>query len=105
MKTEVETLPLSECNARYKEHNRKVHSAALTNGITENQYCAWDPNLKKDSCRGDSGGPLQFFHNPNTSHVVGIVSFGIACASNLPTIYTRVAYYLDWIESHVWQNA
>lgn len=105
MKVEVETMPISQCNENYRDYNRRAVSAALANGITKDQYCAWDPNLRKDSCRGDSGGPLQIFHNPNTSHVVGIVSFGIECASNLPTIYTRIAYFIDWIESHVWPDA
>lgn len=66
----------------------------------------WDLTVSgKDSCEGDSGGPLQYF--PPTSKiatVVGIVSFGISCGTILPSIYTRVAYYVDWIEPYVWPN-
>lgn len=72
--------------------------------ITESQYCAYDPLFKADACQGDSGGPLQFFNaNSTIATVVGIVSFGkTKCPSEAPDIYTKVAYYLDWIQSHVW---
>lgn len=54
---------------------------------------------------GDSGGPLQIkAPDEDIAKVVGVVSFGVSCASFWPGIYTRVAYYLDWIESNVWPN-
>lgn len=33
---------------------------------------------------------------------MGISSFGISCGIGIPTIYTRVAGYIDWIEDIVW---
>lgn len=36
-------------------------------------------------------------------YFVGIISFGIGYGS-LPSIYTRVAYYLEWIEPIVWSE-
>lgn len=39
------------------------------------------------------------------SHIVGITSFGIACGSEVPGIYTRVAEFLDWIEPKVWPES
>lgn len=43
------------------------------------------------------GGPLLYVDN-NVIFLVGIVSYGIGCASNHPSVNTRVTAYLDWIE-------
>jgi len=53
----------------------------------------------KDSCEGDSGGPLAVRDGPEGRWtLVGIVSNGIKCAEpNLPGIYTRISAYNDWI--------
>jgi len=48
----------------------------------------------KDSCSGDSGGPIV-----KDNVQVGIVSFGEGCArGDFPGVYTRVSAYTDWIE-------
>ncbi|XP_067648521.1 brachyurin [Eurosta solidaginis] len=51
-------------------------------------------------CSGDSGGPLVL---KNTQTVVGITSFGPAdgCETNIPGGFTRVTYYLHWIETKI----
>lgn len=36
--------------------------------------------------------------------VVGITSFGVSCGSTLPSVYTRVAYYTEWIERTAWST-
>lgn len=55
----------------------------------------------EDSCNGDSGGPLMIEVGGTLKHA-GIVSFGYAeaCATaGAYGVYTRVATYLEWIES------
>ncbi|KAJ8972757.1 hypothetical protein NQ314_000049 [Rhamnusium bicolor] len=48
------------------------------------------------ACTGDSGGPLLV-----NGVQVGIVSFGFqVCTLGLPTIYTRVSEFSDWIEEN-----
>lgn len=82
-----------------------MNQKALRNGISENQYCAWDRNRTKNSCEGDSGGPLQVLSSGlNVAKVVGVISFGVSCGTALLSIYTRVASYVDWIESIVWPD-
>lgn len=74
--------------------------------IRESQICA-NGKQKQDSCKGDSGGPLvnsTLIGNDYRTYQIGIVSFASAliCGNvELPTIYTKVDYYEDWIVANV----
>ncbi|XP_068231552.1 serine protease ami-like [Palaemon carinicauda] len=75
-------------------------------GITDSIICANE--TESGACTGDSGGPLMET-TPSTcevKEVVGLVSRGVVeCKrSNVPGIYTRVEYYLDWIVGTVWPD-
>ncbi|KAK9737486.1 Trypsin [Popillia japonica] len=64
--------------------------------------CAGSLQGRGDTCQGDSGGPLQVkLEGTNLYTVLGVTSFGIKCGL-LPAVYTRVSYYVPWIESIVW---
>ncbi|KAF5305580.1 hypothetical protein FQA39_LY01671 [Lamprigera yunnana] len=67
------------------------------------QLCAGGER-NKDSCNGDSGGPLMRVEESDNLQwfVEGIVSFGTRCGTeNWPGIYTRVSDYLDWINENI----
>ena len=53
----------------------------------------------RDTCIGDSGGPLLMKRADLNSMVqLGVVSFGKKeCGSGVPGVYTRVADYVPWI--------
>lgn len=105
LKTDLKTMPLSQCNETFSNYNKNQNLPELRYGIDKSQYCAHDPRGRRDSCQGNSDGLLQTaqtFSNP--AFVVGVVSSGIGCSSAYPGIYTRVAYYIDWIGAHVWPN-
>lgn len=58
----------------------------------------------KDSCSGDSGGPMQkglAFRNKGPRYfVIGIVSLGMKmCGGEFATaaLYTNVTHYISWI--------
>lgn len=57
-------------------------------------------NLYAGACYGDSGGPL-VANESSSPALIGLVSYGSAkgCDVKKPTIYTRVAYYKNWIDS------
>lgn len=105
LKAEVKTVPLQQCNQTYLNYNGDANHIMYKNGIRESQYCAHNPDERNGSCDGDSGGPLQIFsENSKMAHVIGIISIGVGCGG-LPTVHTRVAYYADWIERHVWPKS
>ena len=58
----------------------------------------------KDSCNGDSGGPLMVkekeFGFFSTVYQIGLVSSGTKyCGVGQPGIYTKVTSFLPWIKS------
>ncbi|CAH1637696.1 unnamed protein product [Spodoptera littoralis] len=74
--------------------------------LKETQICAGGVK-DKDSCGGDSGGPLMFpgkMGNYGVRYVQrGIVSFGSKrCGlGGFPGVYTNVAYYMNWILDNI----
>lgn len=84
-----------------------THSRRLKYGIADTQICASVLSGGKDTCPGDSGGPLQlsFNNDPCIKYVIGLTSLGKMCGvKNSPGIYTKVSKYLDWIENIVWNS-
>lgn len=78
----VSVVDNAACAAAYGAVNRTV------------QLCAGQEG--KDSCGGDSGGPLLSRSGPTT--LVGIVSFGNGCgAAGYPGVYARVGGVDDFI--------
>ncbi|CAL8093644.1 unnamed protein product [Orchesella dallaii] len=78
----------AECKQKYDGH--------APAGIGEGMVCSGGSG--KDSCRGDSGGPLTI-NSRSQAMEVGIVSFGIGCGS-FPGVYTRVDRYLAWVSKN-----
>lgn len=75
--------------------------------LSDSQLCA--NGKKTDACKGDSGGPLfniipiKDFQEIKAFQV-GIVSFAPAATCGvqaLPSVYTRVERYLDWITQNI----
>jgi secreted trypsin-like serine protease len=79
----------------------------------KSQICAGG-DRGKDSCRGDSGGPLFLrrvlssgLMDPNNDHddpwfLLGLVSFGTrVCGRGKPGIYTRVEAFVPWILQNI----
>ncbi|CAF4112626.1 unnamed protein product [Rotaria magnacalcarata] len=68
------------------------------------QFCSGARGGAKDTCQGDSGGPLMIFSNGQWI-LAGITSYGIGCAlADYPGVYTRVAFYTDWISCFLTNN-
>ncbi len=83
------SLPVTkqqECSQQYR----------IRYAIANSMICSQAPG--KDTCAGDSGGPL-LMEGPGGRWIqVGITSFGIRCAEpDFPGVYTRVASFGRWI--------
>lgn len=101
MKVKLQVIDNLNCSLAYN------YTTVTPNGITPNMLCAGDllNDWKSDTCTGDSGGPIQFYHDSGSClfDIVGITSFGKLCAvKNIPGVYTRVSHYIGWIEQIVW---
>merc|ERR1711913_106079 len=56
--------------------------------------------IPKDACTGDGGSPLVCQAQSGRWTVVGLVSWGIGCASDLPGVYVDIAHYRNWINAN-----
>lgn len=93
LKVQLPILPASECQRAYRDQPFVK--------LWNRQICAGSLKVK-DSCTGDSGGPLQsvvLYKGGPRMVQHGIVSFGKRnCAmEGSPGIYTGVAHYVHWI--------
>lgn len=79
--------------------------------VPESMICAGLTALGgKDTCNGDSGGPLLYKSSSLSSDdggkqsIIGITSFGLGCARpNFAGYYTRISYYEDFIKDTICQ--
>jgi len=81
-------------------------SAAYENTLTENMLPAGFAEGGKDSCSGDSGGPLMVPSPLAPGWMqAGVVSFGAGCAlPDVYGIYTRIGNFRDFITGHIRPN-
>uniref|UniRef100_A0A182JMW6 Peptidase S1 domain-containing protein n=1 Tax=Anopheles atroparvus TaxID=41427 RepID=A0A182JMW6_ANOAO len=84
MKVGLAVVTPSQCSAMYP------------NFSTTQQLCTLTPN--KDTCQSDSGGPLFYTDAYNQRvYLLGTIGYGIACASDKPSVNANVLYYMQWI--------
>lgn len=82
----LRTASNSYCTEFYEKGSKRV---------TENVICTRN-EFDRGACFGDSGSPLV-----GDGGVVGLVSWGTACAIGIPDAFTRVSQYVDWIRNIV----
>ncbi|XP_039501983.1 transmembrane protease serine 9 [Drosophila santomea] len=90
-KVDIPIWTNAECARKY--------GRAAPGGIIESMICAGQ--AAKDSCSGDSGGPM-VINDGGRYTQVGIVSWGIGCGKGqYPGVYTRVTSLLPWIYKNI----
>jgi len=64
--------------------------------LSDSEICAGGVK-GKDACTGDGGSPLVCQAQSGRWTVVGLVTWGVGCASEVPGVYAKVSYFKDWI--------
>ncbi|XP_026728800.1 serine protease snake-like [Trichoplusia ni] len=91
-----------ECSQLYPKHRHMRHGYNHTT-----QMCYGSRQEIRDTCEGDSGGPLQnaAYISECVYTILGVTSSGIPCGvAGNSGVYTRVLPYVPWIESVVWPD-
>ncbi|XP_034234764.1 serine protease snake-like, partial [Thrips palmi] len=95
-------LPRVDCAKYFGE---VMGTNQLPQGMPRSLLCAAELAGGKDTCQGDSGGPLHLLSDVPycTYTLVGVTAFGKFCGyAKSPGVYTRVSFFLPWIEDVVW---
>jgi secreted trypsin-like serine protease len=86
----------------------RICLAAYGDKYYEHNYCAGYGENGRDSCKGDSGGPLMCHvkvADKKQWFVAGVVSWGEKCGNpKYPGIYTKVSSFLPWIKQIMEDN-
>ncbi|CAI6366304.1 unnamed protein product [Macrosiphum euphorbiae] len=104
LKVYLDIFPIKQCNESYFSNNNSKLEFGI---LPDSMICAGSFDGKRDSCTGDSGGPLQVRHADIAEMYTqyGITSFRRFCGDkDTPGIYTRVAKYISWIEKIAFLN-
>lgn len=94
MEVTVKVQSSEACDQNYKQ---AIPSSGQI--ITNNMFCAGEPEGGKDSCKGDSGGFIGAVKDGKWVQL-GAVSWGVGCARpKLFGVYTRLSNYAAWMEA------
>jgi hypothetical protein len=99
-KVDLPIVGARQCNRALKvalnDHQEGVGDAF---NLDESEMCAGGEE-GKDACTGDGGSPLVCEAKSGRWTVVGLVTWGIGCASDMPGVYARLSHFKDWINAN-----
>lgn len=101
MELETLTLNASFCYENFKEVSN------IASDHSDHMFCGGFENQTTGACTGDSGGGFYTIEDGTSPFVIeGIVSSGLLdnfkqCRIDQPSLYTNVAWYIDWINEEV----
>jgi len=108
-KVDLPIVGARQCNRALKAAlNDHKEGAGDAFNLDESEMCAGGEE-GKDACtgapemfdpRGDGGSPLVCEAKSGRWTVVGLVTWGIGCASDVPGVYAKLSHFKDWINAY-----
>jgi len=99
-KVDVPIVDDYKCNSALKRAlNRKGAGVGDRFQLDASEVCA-GTETGKDACTGDGGSPLVCQAESGRWTVVGLVAWGIGCATDIPGVYTKISHFKNWINSN-----
>lgn len=102
MEVEVKVISNNDCDD--SSGSIGGYQDSYNGQISSSMLCTKE--VDKDACQGDSGGPLVVKGSGNNDMQVGVVSWGIGCATrHFPGVYARISKEYKWIRKEVCDNS
>jgi len=99
-KVALPLVPSSSCNRDLKlALNNQRRGVGDRFQLDASEICAGG-EVGKDACTGDGGSPLVCQAQSGRWTVVGLVTWGVGCASETPGVYARISYFRNWINAN-----
>ncbi|KAF6204822.1 hypothetical protein GE061_018984 [Apolygus lucorum] len=97
MKLSLKLLDFDICNEQMEIEGNKLETELRFQ--EESQICTVGLD-GKDTCTGDSGGPLICPNPSGAARILcGVVSWGIGCGRGIPGVWARLDVALPWIQT------
>jgi len=99
-KVDLPIVNNNQCEASLKAAlNAQKPGAGDRFRLHPSEICA-GAEVGKDACTGDGGSPLVCQAQSGRWTVMGLVTWGVGCASELPGVYARISHFRDWINAN-----
>jgi len=99
-KVSLPLVPSSSCNSKLKRAlNSQRRGVGDRFQLDASEICAGG-EVGKDACTGDGGSPLVCQGKSGRWTVVGLVTWGVGCASETPGVYARISHFRNWINAN-----
>jgi len=99
-KVDIPLVDSFTCNSKLKNAlNNQNRGVGDRFKLDSSEICA-GAEVGKDACTGDGGSPLVCQAQSGRWTVMGLVTWGVGCASELPGVYARISHFRDWINAN-----
>merc|ERR1712018_772611 len=92
-------IPNDSSNNNGRGTRKVVTAAHKLKNVQQNEFLKIRVG-EYDACTGDGGSPLVCQGLSGRWTVVGLVTWGVGCASDVPGVYARMSHFTQWINEN-----